>query len=440
MQTIEQSLTAARITGRSSMASSIVWMRLVHFVLLSLSVVFCPLDLGDESYVFGRFQPAVISMKLMLGVVVILLGLRGFLFESTVRKSLMSFPGLMLFFILCLATLVSPWAAYVEVAFPAAVINLGYLLFTITTLNMLGIRTFASAVAIGVAVSCMLLVVLYLISPASVVFLEPLADGQFAKRLSGLGHPNSVARTAAFGIICLIYLGRARQWPLILVFGLLVLMLGVEYFAKSRTAIFALSLAVVGLYSDRLLTRPGLAAISMAAVAVLLGMMVLVATESQGRLVNRALTSVAKSGDAEEITTATGRIQIWKETIKLVRARPLTGWGLNAGPKLLEEYLGSAHNALLYVGLSTGVLGALAMLGLLGWNLFLATTSTNLLVRAICTLVLVSGLTEETVFETFPGPTTICWYAACMFPIVTQRIGSSQTKVVDQFDRQARAT
>ncbi len=53
---------------------------------------------------------------------------------------------------------------------------------------------------------------------------------------------------------------------------------------------------------------------------------------------------------------------------------------------------------------------------LLLWNLGLLLTSPNLFIRALCMFLLISGIFEDTILDTFPAPATLLWLVTLFWP------------------------
>ena len=96
----------------------------------------------------------------------------------------------------------------------------------------------------------------------------------------------------------------------------------------------------------------------------------------------------------------------------------MTGYGLNSAPFLLLEFSLHPHNLLLHVLLSGGVFAGILVILLLAWNLFFGLASDEPLVRAISIYVIVSGIFEDTVLDTFASPSTMLWLIVMLYPSV----------------------
>jgi O-antigen ligase len=74
------------------------------------------------------------------------------------------------------------------------------------------------------------------------------------------------------------------------------------------------------------------------------------------KLNQRLINLVSKSGTTEELTSGTGRSQIWGASLRLIAERPLTGYGAATSKDLLADYTRYTHNMVLNVGLSGGII------------------------------------------------------------------------------------
>ncbi|MEM9589476.1 MAG: O-antigen ligase family protein [Planctomycetota bacterium] len=151
----------------------------------------------------------------------------------------------------------------------------------------------------------------------------------------------------------------------------------------------------------------------MAAVAGGLALEVLSQRDSA---LSMALSLGTKTGDISELTSATGRTEIWAEAIRLIGERPWTGYGLNSAPLFMADYSAHTHNLLLHVTFSAGVFAGMIAIVLLLWNLFRGLRSNEPLIRVVSVFVLISGVFEDTVLETFPISSTILWLVVLMTP------------------------
>ncbi len=189
---------------------------------------------------------------------------------------------------------------------------------------------------------------------------------------------------------------------------LILIAVGALIESRSRTALIALSVSSIALIFDRLRTRKWMMTAVVIATLGLCGLFVLEIAYSGEFLSNKLISAITKSGKAEELTSATGRTEIWYHVIAAISERPLFGWGLDCAASVGLE-AGSTHNLILNVTLSSGVFVGLLCIGLLSWTAWKGLRSDQPAIRAIAAYVLISGIVEDTVFESFPSILTILW-------------------------------
>lgn len=361
-----------------------------------------------------------VMVKLLVAAMVAGLAAWSLLTLPRTRQVLMTPAGLLL---LALAgvLIVTSAVAIDEVANVSRFAALNFLLnlcFVTACLVRWGADRLAAWVLIGCLGFLLGSWLVYWFVPSVGVFVENFDSDTNIRRMAGLAHPNGLGRVAMLSVILSLALyrrGQRHQTLLLLIVGL---GLATAAMAFSRTAILAGAAGMLVLFIDRLPTRRGvLTALAMVSLGLLGWLAVELATGSDvlGRLLVSAGT---KTGHVEEFTSATGRTDIWSEALRLISQRPITGYGLNSGPVLLTEFSQHTHNILLHPWLSGGVLAGLLMAAVLLFNLTVSLRSPHPLIRSLAAFILVSGLFEDTVLGTFPGPPTILWLVVTLYPAV----------------------
>jgi exopolysaccharide production protein ExoQ len=365
---------------------------------------------------------SVVLIKLMLAASCGMIGLVGSAFDPVARRSLLSAPGVLLT-MLALVFLVTSIFALEEMARVcqvAAVIYCCYLLFVPTAIRTLGMDRFLNLILIGLIINLLVGWVIYIAIPSVGVFEEVLPNKTIVPRMGGLGHPNSVGRIGILSVMLvtarmLRLKGQGKNAGIGVWWMVTILGLASVYAASSRTAVVAGGAAIGFLMVDRLFSRAGVTAAVGAAALVLFGG-VGAALISGNDLGGRLISAVTKTGDVRELTSATGRTEIWAEAIRLIGQRPITGYGLNSAPALMEDFSYHTHNMVLHAAFSGGLLaGFLAILCLI-WNFTKGLPSDLPIIRAVSMFILVSSIFEDTVLETFAGPSTVLWIAVMLIP------------------------
>ncbi len=360
--------------------------------------------------------------KLIVAAAAATLGTHAVLTDYRVRDVLLTLPALLILSICGLAIAASA-TAISSAAAPTALINSCYVAFAATAMVRLRWAGIQSALLTGCCLTCSLALSLYFFAPDWGRFPEQLPGGLIVYRLGGTAHPNSVGRSAVIGMMMLATLWDQRRLPAAAAAALTVLLGSVAYLAWSRTAIGAGALGLLIYYGGRIDWRVWTGGAVTAVTAGLIGLTLLVGSGREDNLVGRVLEKLSKTGDAEEITSGTGRGEIWSYASGLIARRPLLGYGFTAAPTLMVNHSQSTHNVVLHASLSAGVLAGAVMVGLLIWNAVVAFGSSLSDFRALSGLLLIACLTEEAVLETFPGPCTLAWLAVSIYPVTGLRFG-----------------
>lgn len=376
-----------------------------------------PLDISADGATMTVGLDPYVLMKLVTFGVATLLAAYGLVTSHEVRALVQSIPALLILSILLLVGIAGP-TAISGASIPTTLINIAFVCFVATALIGLGLDGMVTAALAGAMISTALAWALYLFMPRYGVFPELLAGGLVVERLGGVAHPNSVSRTVFLATLFIFYLFRVNRISLKTAILLAMPCILAAWLAWSRTAIIAGMLAVFVLAFDRFRGRLGttfMVGVVTAGMMVVTGMFALGEEE---RMIDLVLSKIAKSGDAEEITSGTGRSEIWSFAIHLISERPIVGHGFNAAPIMMINHSQSTHNAVLHASLSGGVFAGGLMVCVLLWNLVTAIRTDNVLIKAMTIFLIISCLMEETVLETFPGPCTMCWLICSFYPVL----------------------
>lgn len=288
----------------------------------------------------------------------------------------------------------SAWSATPLYTAGAALAWLG--LWTVAVVLATALTPRQGALALGAALAVAMAGSLALLALAPALALTPMDNGRLL-RLSGLfASPNNLGRAAAL----LLLLGAVaapglRRGPALAV-GLVAGVLGGAclLLSDNRGSMGALALAgVVALLGRRLAALAALGLV--AACGVLLLAVAPGLADAVGALVSR-------SGQLDEVTTLTGRTEIWAASWRLIEQAPLLGHGFASSRELLPAAWNdgygwtttSAHNLWLQAWLTTGAVGLVLVLGAQGAWLWQALRRPQPLRDAVVVLVLAIGLTE----------------------------------------------
>ncbi len=341
-------------------------------------------------------------------------GLYGLAHFSRTHDTLLRFPGVW-------SVLFGAWATFtllfaVQKLFAiAACLALWCMVFFIpAVLIQLGGRRTTVLVAVTLTVYMVVSWFLYFAFPYLGRTPYTMPDLSIVYRMGGLGHANSTGRLASLGIAMVLALGFARmaRWNrLVPLIGFLAITL---YATNSRTAILATAaLAVVCVRYVPL--KWSIAAGFLMLVAA--GGFLLVASSGSEELAS----ALSRSGQSEELSSLTGRTEIWAWVLDRIEERPIVGQGYGCARfamavfnDLVEQDMAGyhAHNTLLNLALTTGVVGAVLFLGMI-FNLALDfVRQPSIVPDMILVLVVVAGIADAVAFSPIPDVYTVLWLIA----------------------------
>ena len=411
-------------------------------VVLFAAAAFNPVEFKTDP-TFDRANSTVkwpTTVKLAIAAAATACGTIGILFSAGPRRLLLSVPGLGLAFLgtVFVATSVFAKPEVATISRAASLIYCGYLAFLATVVAHLGIKATVRCIVAGTIVYLIGTWVLYTVSPEMGRFYEPLAGGGTVSRMGGLGHPNHVARSAlSVGLVLYATLmssppssrslildqtpdpSRVRRGPIVLV---LLFIAATVFMTLSRTAALAGAAAAVWMVLDRLWGRAGIVLSAVTMAFAMTGVLAITLLTGTGPLSEEGLRAMTKSGDIREITSITGRTEIWQEVFQRFQERPLVGWGFDSAPSVLSDHATACHNILLNMAFSSGILAAVLIVLLLAWSFLLALTARQRWIRGLMAYVLICGLVEDTLFDAFPPALTLLWIVAMLLPPLSETV------------------
>ncbi|MEO8992429.1 MAG: O-antigen ligase family protein [Nitrosospira sp.] len=263
------------------------------------------------------------------------------------------------------------------------------------------------------------------------------SEGDSTIRLAGItGSANSLGRTASLAILVIAVLVFGHRLPLyswrcLVPLGLALTCL---LLSDSRTATLAV-IAALGLYLLRLRPILGFTVVIAGAVSGLLLLNLNIPWEQFGK-------SLARTGRVSEMTTLTGRTEIWHATWTAFLEQPLLGYGFAATKVLLPEVYRSywgftvtqAHNFFLQTAVTTGLVGlAFVLMALIRQGIAFITRP-QLFSGLIFIYLLVYGITEPGPIGPAPNILTLfwalslCWDRVRDAPVAKEIIGAIPKK------------
>ena len=408
--------------------------RLASVVLVFMVVFLNLIDLSVDKDTVA-LDPQVLA-KLMVIAGAGLYGFLGAVEDVRVRRILFSFPVFFVTTIIGFYMIASFNSITKEQSLVSAIAMLAVLLMTVTAMLQLGLVRFLTIVFHGMSWFIVLSWVVYFLWPEVGVFMEPITNGQFTRRMSGLAHSNTLGQysglTVILGVALYRFYGQRSRWRLIVI-GLAAAALMASL---SRTSLIATMAGLVAMHQQAIFSPENRKKYFVLALLVL-PMFAVVATQMDfGKTIEDKLTMVSKSGDAEELTSATGRAEIWEYAILLISKQPLTGYGAATSKYFLENHSMYTHNLLLNVAFSTGVFGGLVGLVMLLYQVAFAALRPHVVTSSVIAFIFVNGLFENVMFSIIAGMPTVLWIMSMAWAQVEQcNDGEDSVKPLSLRDR-----
>ena len=392
--------------------------------LVGLSAMFCVAFFNLSDLGFGEADKISIDFTVLMKVGFLGLagayGLVGSLTDEKVRHLMFSFPVVwvwLLFGFYCLGIVgsVIPKESFVSAISIACV-----LLCTTRLLVQVGVKVVLTTLFHSMSAFVVVSWLLFLFVPEIGVFEEDIVDGQKFRRMGGMAHPNTLGQISGLTVVFAGLLqrnyGGMTKWRWVICF----LALGALVASVSRTSFVTTSIAMLFVYREKLLNRQYLPYVLGFGLFSLLGLLGLAAMTDLGALIESRLESVSKSGSTEELTSGTGRIEIWAYAIKLIGKQPLFGYGAATSKWFLSDYSLYTHNMILNVAFSTGVFGGLACLAMVVGRIKCLFERPHRIADGMLVFILINGITENVIFSILCGLPTIVWIIALSMPVMDE--------------------
>lgn len=323
-------------------------------------------------------------------------------------------PVVMFLLWLVVSAAYSPVPAYSAIAafsIVTYVIFSAYLFATLDQVDIFGLIVFA------LIAFCIVSIIVYFAVPQFGHYVYWVNGERYlSPRLAGIaGSANNMGRIAALGLVITGLYARElyQRHGLLVPFGALIAVAALVL-TNSRTSmamVAAILFATYFLSWRRLYAVVFIISASLVALAILLP-----AGDEILRLISR-------SGSLDEVTSMTGRTDIWYAVAKLAEARPLTGFGYGSSVFVLPQHerdigflTSHAHNLMLQLYLTTGWVGVMLFsMSVLTVGLR-AIISGERVVLALLSFVLLNGVTESSGFTTVANICSFAFALAVTFP------------------------
>ncbi len=287
----------------------------------------------------------------------------------------------------------------------------GVLLLIPAAMRVLGGFNYMFAIATGLTLYLVGSWIAYLFVPEVGVFKEQVTMTYVYERMGGLGHPNELGFYSAFTI--LVFSGLAISGRLSWLVASIGILLGAVTLLTcfSRTATLTCALGLLFTY-QAYWRRPGNA---LGVFLILgLGTLVVFAAVGTGELdwfIESTLTKLTKSGSTDELSTATGRTEIWAYGIKMIGESPLFGYGYCSARFIMEEHSYHCHNIVLNAAMYGGVVSGLIVAGMIAYQLTAVVNFPIPEVDGIIVFMCAAGMVDELLGAPSPAASVLIWFS-----------------------------
>jgi O-antigen ligase len=264
---------------------------------------------------------------------------------------------------------------------------------------------------------CAISVAVYFIVPEFGHYVYWVNEERFVSpRLAGIaGSANNMALISAFGLVLAGLEVRALHRLNRLIVPLVVIVCGAALvMTNSRMAL--LITCVIVLVSQLRWRRLYLLAFGVSAAALLLAVLIPAEQEALLRVVSR-------SGSIGEVTSLTGRTEIWYAVMKLIELKPWMGFGYGSSVFVLPEHTNAvgfttshAHNLILQMLLTTGWIGTVLFTLTIAGLILRAVVHRDRMVFGMLAFVLLNGITESSGFTTLANVCSFAFAIALTIP------------------------
>lgn len=271
----------------------------------------------------------------------------------------------------------------------------------------------------------------------------PPSDVETEYRLQGFsGHPNTFGQMAA--ILCLLVIAAQRIGAIGRVSTLLALAIGLAALVACRSR-FALTGFLVSYAFVTLRGRPIGRGLALATFVLAATAAIYAAILPQQEL-NALLGSLSRTGDASEMFTLTGRVDLWAAAVQPISRAPFLGYGFVGTEGMLSEFLPrnfigatiNPHNMFIQSLMSLGFLGSAPAFAMFGLLLVLAFTRPNPLRDQMTIFVLINGFGEAEVYSTPVFLNFILYWAIAQDAVLTSSRGPAASSPVAMERRRGR--
>lgn len=376
----------------------------------------------------GEFQVHwQIYLRLLLAMVAGGIGFL-FLFPKTYRD-FFAWPGMLVAAYIGMYAITLPISLDRSYSAAAWLSLVGVALFVVAAMRVLGGFRFFLAIAAGLTMFLLGSWVAYLVFPEIGVFQEQVTQTEVFNRMGGLAHPNELGFYSAYTVLVFAALGISGRIPWWI--AGMGMMLGAITLVGcfSRTSILVCSLGLVFTFARHWRLQSNIIGLLGIAMVVLAVAFVALGSGQLDWQIEEALKGATKTGSTKELSTATGRTEIWQYGISQIAESPLYGYGYCSARFIMEEHSYHCHNivlnAMMFGGIIAGMIVIAMILYLWGGVFFNARPE----IDGIAVCMLTGGMVEGLLGAASPAASTILWITLIFWRQLDMRIATPSREI-----------
>lgn len=282
-------------------------------------------------------------------------------------------------------------------------------------MRVLGTRDYLNSIFSALIVYLVGSWIAYLFFPSIGIFKEFTDVASYVERMGGLGHPNELGMLSAYTTLLaagLVKRGYCR-WPV----GWAAMLLGMITLIAcfSRTAMVCCMLGLVFVYREDVKRLGNVFTFGLSA---MFGSLVVYFSLGFGWLdifLQDLVGKITKSGSVEELSTATGRTEIWAEAIRLIGESPVLGYGYCGVRFIMDEHSYHGHNNILNGALFAGCLGGL-IIALMILTIVRGTwRRPDPAVDGLAVCIVLGGMIDGLLGAATPAATAVIWISILLW-------------------------
>ncbi len=286
------------------------------------------------------------------------------LFPKTYRDFL-SWPGLLLLIEVVLYGLSQLTSVQVSYTVAAWLSYICVVLMVPASMRILGGNDFLKSVFAGLVLYLIGSWIAYLVFPEVGVHKEYTTGSDSVQRMGGLGHPNELGIISAYTTLLAAGMLKTRRMHRLICLAAMALGFATLLTCFSRTATVCCMLGLAAVFRTELRRMGNAYFYGLFAMAGCVAAYFAIGLGWADIFLQNLVSKVTKSGSIDELSTATGRTDIWAEAFRLISESPALGYGYAGARFVMEDYSYHAHNIVLNAAVYAGIFASLVILAMI---------------------------------------------------------------------------